>query len=224
MAMIQFFANADYADKYKRSYPKLQSVVANIGGVLKFIFFISRMFTVYISSQMMYMDLSNYIIDHDGEAGKIKRPVIQQGAIKVDNYIDNSNHMKSNDLSSHYMEMTKNINPRPRTLKSLTCLEAMLPSCGKGGKSKAFLSKSAKVIEKYMSLNFIIKKLSEFERFKQVIFNDKQQTLFKYVRYPTLIEHTNNFNDDKKLDKLTDDFVGVNDHDEKTRKLVKMID
>jgi hypothetical protein len=54
--------NSQYAELYKRSYPKIQSVMANIGGMLKFITFCAKIISEYFTSNMMYIDLSKEII------------------------------------------------------------------------------------------------------------------------------------------------------------------
>lgn len=49
-------------DLYKRTYPKIQYVFANIGGLLKIISTISSVFTKFITSQILDVELSNNFI------------------------------------------------------------------------------------------------------------------------------------------------------------------
>jgi hypothetical protein len=50
-------------DNYRRSYPKLQNVIANIGGVVSLLFSIARILAGYISDQMLSLLMGNYMFD-----------------------------------------------------------------------------------------------------------------------------------------------------------------
>jgi hypothetical protein len=64
---FSFMLNQNMILKFKRGYPKLQSVVANIGGIMKFIMMVSSLLSQYVSSQLFYVDLANYFIrDENG--------------------------------------------------------------------------------------------------------------------------------------------------------------
>jgi hypothetical protein len=60
--LITICLNENTIQKYKRTYPKLQTVVANIVGIVKFIMTVSHFIVTYITSQMLHVELSNVCI------------------------------------------------------------------------------------------------------------------------------------------------------------------
>lgn len=50
-------------DNYKRGYPKLQNVVADIGGVASLLFTIASVIAGYVSDQMLNLYMGNYMFD-----------------------------------------------------------------------------------------------------------------------------------------------------------------
>jgi hypothetical protein len=75
LAYYTFMLNANVFDSFKRTYPKLQTLVANIGGVIKFIVTLAQFFSRYVSEKMLSVHLANYFADlseHGGKGGEIK--------------------------------------------------------------------------------------------------------------------------------------------------------
>lgn len=65
IAVVQFTINSSQFDQYKRTYPKLQSVVANIGGIFKFITVIAQIISQFVTEKMMFVNLANWVIFFD---------------------------------------------------------------------------------------------------------------------------------------------------------------
>jgi hypothetical protein len=184
-------------DQYKRTYPKIQSVVANIGGVLKFIMTISSFLSKYISLQMLEVELSNnFICDKDKEQNK-NRKVVE---------MTSCNNLKSYPLSSTVTILNKNFpdkNMIPKNINStiseikkvkqrkrLTFVEALMPKkCLNKSSAKHSLNKYSKIIKTYMSTDNILKLFKDFENIKYLYLNEKQVELFEFMRSPTLNEH-----------------------------------
>lgn len=107
-------------DYYRRNYAKIQSVIASIGGKMKFIMTIEDFLNKYISSQMFDVDLSNYFIsemsgeDQEENKKKIKNIMISElkeakNNINNENYKTNLNS-KSNQQTENIMNIDKDQN------------------------------------------------------------------------------------------------------------------
>jgi hypothetical protein len=83
-ATFQILINQNSIEKYKRSFPKVQSLIANLGGIIKFILTISTFFSEYITSQMLMAELSNNFIYSDKDSIDLKPvPNIQSSGINL---------------------------------------------------------------------------------------------------------------------------------------------
>jgi hypothetical protein len=250
IALVQFFINTDYADKHKRFYPKIQTVVANIGGVLKFVFFFARIISHHVSSQMMYVDLSNSIIDHGVDGGTVHKT--NRGSVSTYinhlSAINNAGNLSSNVHSGVHIHKSltivnkanspigelsatpvrrKSIVPRVRTIKSLTVCEALMPTRFSANHSaKRMLERGQDVIMKFMSSNYVIKVLSEFERLKKVVLNERQHEMFKMVKFPQLHEHLVQLHDEKKMaPRISEEmFANINLNCEINTRLIKLLE
>jgi len=54
---------SDKGNKYNKSYPKIQTLIANIGGVIKGITLIFELLLQYISRKSLFLYFANYLID-----------------------------------------------------------------------------------------------------------------------------------------------------------------
>jgi hypothetical protein len=208
-AVLQISVTTAYADRYKRFYPKLQTVVANIGGVIKFVFFIAKMVSVYLTKQMMFFDLANSIINIDqfiesssgneGPGNQHKLSILPNLAPKVINLPNKSQSQSNNmiDLSKHDLGASglglrinaqKKQQLRDRSLK-LSMLDAICPMFLRRSASQHFLKESDIIVRHHLSADFILRFLSDFERFKKVVLTDDQYEVFKGARRLTLHEH-----------------------------------
>jgi hypothetical protein len=126
--------NENTLEKYKRTYPKLQSVIANVGGIIKFIMTLSNFIANYITSQMLDVELSNYFISNDDNKEFWKKTKGtrssssskgQLGHVYITTTISSSTLPKKihvNRKSSNYL------NPDEKFKRSLTFKEAVLPA------------------------------------------------------------------------------------------------
>jgi hypothetical protein len=184
-------------DYYKRTYPKIQSVVANIGGVLKFIMTISSFLSQYISSQMLGIELSNnFIYDKDKEGNKSSKGMEVTSFNNLKSYRPSSTATIFNKNLPNRVTTPKNfysniaIFKKIKERKSLTFFEALMPkNCLNMSSAKHSLNNYSKIIKTYMSTDNILKLFKDFENIKYLYLNEKQVELFDYMRCPTLQEH-----------------------------------
>jgi hypothetical protein len=63
LGMHSFQPITESFDNYNRSYMKLQTIVAYIGGIIKFVFTIAQIISKYVTSQMLFIHLGNFFAD-----------------------------------------------------------------------------------------------------------------------------------------------------------------
>ena len=97
--VIQFFLTPNSIDTYYRSFMKIQSVIANIGGAMSLILFFSKHLTEVISSRILYVKLLNEFVQYEDHEVKEKDKLTQLSnyeTFKFNNYFKN---IKKNDES-----------------------------------------------------------------------------------------------------------------------------
>jgi hypothetical protein len=175
---FQIFLNSRYADDYKRFYPKLQSVVANIGGIMKLITFVGQIITSFITSKYMYILLSNRIIKTDDD--NVKLPIERK---MID---ENRSDIKINNLTR---SSGKNV-----VFSKVGFFQIFLP-CGNNSK-RNLLKKCEDVIRKKLSVDQILKNMDELYKVKKLLLNPKQVEKLYEMGNMTIDEHINNINID----------------------------
>jgi hypothetical protein len=217
-ALLQIRPNTNVFDNFKRNYPKLQSIVANIGGVIKFIMIIAQVLSKYISSQMLQVDLSNnfhYPSDEaDNKLKKKKSHHIQLPSISSPEKTLTSNeeilgtyHKKSKKTSSpNISPIKKNLQSSSlgRTLnksglpskilykKNLSFKEALfLPFCVDKKSFKHSIKEYDRIIRAKLSSDYLIKIFSDFDNFKKIFLNENQMVLFENIKYSSLSDQLN---------------------------------
>jgi hypothetical protein len=180
-AVVKLTNNSLYTDRYKRFYPKLQTVVANIGGITKLVLFFAKFVTILITKQMMYFDLARCIISTSSATEKtLSFAPIQNNFIEDKDASDNN---IASNLEAH--KKVKEMQ-RPRKLRRLRVLDVICPC---RNKSTKFLNDSEWIVKRYLSLDIIMKSQITLERLKQVLLTEKQYGMFRYMRNPTVHEH-----------------------------------
>jgi hypothetical protein len=197
-AVLQINVTANFLDRYKRFYPKLQTVVANIGGVIKFVFFLAKIISSYLTKQMMLFHLSSCIIDYNDFCDNNKPMTNDNPSHKIVNFINennNGNNNGNNKMEVNTLKLTK-VNPARRRFR-LRFIDAFCPYFLRKSATKQFLEESDIVIRKHLSIDFILTLLSEFDRLKKILLTDNQYELFRNSRKPSVIEHKTRLFDDR---------------------------
>jgi hypothetical protein len=184
--IIQILSNERYADKYRRTYPKLQSVVASIGGVIELIWFCGRMICELITPAMMYLDIAHNFVDFSKSCDKSPKKNLTVFS-----------HISGIKLSSCSIV---NSDPYLYPKKEISFIDSVIPTRFTSKMSTRRVSDKCKeLITKKMSIEYIIKSLNDFERMKQIIFEESQIKLFDNLPNLKLDEQFN-----KKILKNTD--------------------
>ena len=94
--MIQIILNSNTIDINQRSYQKLQSVIANIGGAFNVVMVVSSFISKYITFQFLHVELLNdFLFNDDDESDKKKNDEITKATTnlyKFNNYINKINN------------------------------------------------------------------------------------------------------------------------------------
>ena len=181
----------DY-ETYIRSYPKLQSVIANIGGVVKFILAFSSEIVRYVSNIFYMIDFMVYFGKPKTKSSKNLlskdfKPDVQQ-------YNNNNSMTKILKTNNFVQEELKTAPDKGECTKTsilkkskkidYTFRKALFEKiffCRKGSKKITFNDYEKSICRK-LSTNNILKALAELEKLKNVLFDDEQRILFENIR------------------------------------------
>ena len=199
--------NENILEKYKRTYPKLQSVLANVGGIIKFIMTISNFITTYITSQMLDVEMSNYFISDDDNKDFRKRTIkktcssspskSQSEVLNFTTSVSGSpRHPKKMHVNVNllnYLHSDKKFN------RSLSFKEAVLPSCCVNKKSsKHQINGFSEIIRSRISLDHLLVVFRDFENLKNLLLNEEKKKELANMKSPTLKEYLG-LNNEKDL-------------------------
>jgi hypothetical protein len=222
-------------DKYKRFYPKLQTVLANIGGVMKFIMFIGQMITQIITTKIMYIDLSNSFVDHDikeneytnlnfmlnvnspiriqrkhsgkklFDAQKFKQPVIHHSKSKFLSKLHN-NISVYNINDIKVNNVNNENNEKFLTKKRMTLIESIISNtCCYKNKTKNIVKDCERIIKSNVSSENLLNITWEIEKLKQIVFDEKENKIFQNVPKLSILEHI------KRMKSSTENKINVVD-------------
>ena len=148
---------------------------------------------------MLAVDLSNYFADLSESNKKGQR-----GLITVSNKFTSAKENSFNKVKEGGQKNFKieefhtqsNLPPKlalKAPTKSMTFSEALWPKfCLKQHGSKHLLDDCEEVLKKKISLEYFLQVMAEFENLKQILLDEDQLYVFKYLRFPSLEEHLEN--------------------------------
>lgn len=197
---IQFNFNSFTIDKYSRTYQKLQSVVANIGGALKLILTLAQTFTRLITHHIYIFNLSSECI----ETSEVKKDQKQ----KRNNFVLEKNQVGvENKNYSVSEEMRRRLEPKVK--KVMTTWEATVPVClNKKNRKKILVQKYEELVKQMLSSSTVLKTTVQVEKLKSVLFTQDQFILFNMSRGQTAEELKSAIYDDKKkVTNLTEEVI-----------------
>ena len=243
--IVQFFAIESELERYKRTYPKFQSVLASIGGVMKLFVTVAQIFTNFLTYQMMVVDITNSFVHFKKADTRNVVPFRKRNSTTY-NFWSNTNKNSSLNLNQNYIEpeikgpsekFDTNGNSYSKTVENkkqnlaqnrnikLSCFEALCPrNCSAKNSAKRILDKCEKIYSKKMSVEYILKKFAELDRFKKVIFSEKEMIILDMIKFDTLEEtlkklEVKNFS--KQIDKIFQDLSDEIEKDSITNRLIK---
>jgi hypothetical protein len=179
------FILGESVDTYKRSFARLQSVVANIGGVVSSLMAISRFCAQFISSQMFTIFIGNFFADLSH--GLSPSPLNNEYA--SNKTLQNSFSLKKPE---NYTPVTnfKNKFAATRKIRTLSFWDALcFTKCVTVRSSKILLDPCEFIFRTQFSCEYLIKHLSEFEHLKRIYFSEEQMFVFKHLSLPSLQDH-----------------------------------
>jgi hypothetical protein len=179
--VVTISLNENSIEKYKRSYPKLQTVAASIGGIVKFIMTISEFIVIYITSQMLHVELSNVCISND-------EPQLQKMKKKKTDPIRLSQNSptRSFKLKTEQPTLT-NSNEKKASLSFTEA--ALLSCCVKKQSVKHKIHSFSSIIKSKISTDYFLTHFNDFENLKTLLLDSNLKSKFLYMRKPTLSEH-----------------------------------
>jgi hypothetical protein len=232
-SVVQYNLNGDSGDRYKRTYPKLQQLLANIMGVVNSILMVCSVISQYISYQMMIVDLSNIVIKHvDLDKAEISNLFkIKSGLLKT-----KTGKFKATELNTikKAAETTSTTANKPKQkkkplVKRLSVWEALCCSfCTKVTSAKRLLNPTELILRRQMSVDYFLRLHSEFERLKKIMLNDVQYKNFHQLMRPTIEEHMKTMTVQIKelymeVDKEDDPVPPLRGDDEVTQRMMKLM-
>ncbi len=170
----------------KRSYEKIQNLMADLGGILKFIITVASFITNFVTEKIFYVDMSNFFISNEDEKKNVAKRLNCSSFVNVNN-VEYSNSIKEsnkNNLNNFsFRAKTKKIKKK-KTLKTISVL---LP-CVKAYKNLN-VNVFKELIRKKVSTEEILKVDADFDNFKYLMLDDNEMVLFDYMKYKTVSQH-----------------------------------
>jgi hypothetical protein len=216
LSALTFNMEGAKVDSYNRSYQKLQTVMANIGGILKFITFISTFIVKYVSSQMLAVDLSNNFVCDEEKLQKTNTNLTRKSTITTD---------RSKSTVVPILNTSSPVIKTATRRRSLTFFEALMPKqWTKASSAKKNLDNYSDIIKFYMSTNNFLKLFKDFENLKYLYLNQKESEIFEYMRCDSLKEHLEKMQKIEKMQKLNEKNLNSICKDKYINNLLKSIE
>ena len=172
------FMNNPFIYSYKRTYMKAQTLLANIGGIIKGVTIISQILIFFVSNKLLDLELANQVVfplqklilEEDYEKSVMKSSKLAQldasknPVVKLQN--ESTLKQKQNTLSLNKIKLRLH--------------EIILPTscyCNKTKKNQ-FL-KQLSIVYSKLSINNLLKQLQEIEGIKRCLFTNDELKLFE---------------------------------------------
>ncbi len=186
LASVKLGVYDRWADHYGRYYDKIQSIPESIGGLMEFLIFIGEFLCESISEKIMFIKLSNKIIDHEKE--------------EEEKRIRNSKMLGAKTLSTTSNKSTRSNGSGNK--KKLSVFEAILPQkLASKNSARQILDHCEEIIKKKLSCEYLLGLTDQFSRLKHEVLDKRQVEKLKTKR--RIEEHINEI----RLDKSSDDSV-----------------
>ena len=99
---FQFSVYPYYGEKYTRTYSKIQSVIADVGGIISVVQIIGGIIVNLFSNNIMYAELGKHVLNDQKTSSSIKKIVnLRQGLLS-------KNHIKKKETPSENSKKAKN--------------------------------------------------------------------------------------------------------------------
>jgi hypothetical protein len=198
-------------DSVFRNYLKIQTVIANVGGLFKFFSLFFEIALLLFTRDSYYLDLlnENFRINDtkpfnaDDEFNDFKEDKKPQGVsihqnldVNLKAIQESGIHIKSKTLNAKGINDLRYLNEKVKFVKQGTKLNLSLCDfiktfyCRfydiKTKKNRHIYNKAVKVIKKCIDINEVITKLLEYEKFKQVVLDNNELIMFNASPCPNI--------------------------------------
>jgi hypothetical protein len=217
-AIFQFRLINNYSNKYIRSYEKFQSVIANIGGAANSIMVLVCIVTSFITEKMFHVSLSKYVVSFDAEEDqkKINSNIDKKVIIGTDSTKKLAN-VKTGDFE-HYKKFEK-----------VRCRDVLFKHCLRKNSLIHIEKKFEYIYRKKMSVDFLMRYQTEFDKLKYLLFDYNEQYLFdnmKNYHIKTVLRnlesrHTVDYDNDDVKKEIKKALANINPDDRISRNMIK---
>jgi hypothetical protein len=195
--LIQFsIFNSPSTTSYYRYYITISQLLANVGGIINVMFYILTILNNFVSKYNYEMNLMSHIFNFEENLGK-KYP-----------QVDNSSKNKLIDINnSHDLVIPNQIINIPQKVKpsfnkqqsvmvfhkisgkevfALKDKVIVIFGCCKDNKKKKLYTRGAQLLNYYTDFFSVVKKISEIDTIKYLLFDKKELQLIKFMKKPVV--------------------------------------
>jgi hypothetical protein len=177
--IFQILINERYSDNYSRTYQKLQSIIANIGGVLEAIWFMGTLIIELITPAMMYLDIAHDFVDL--RINNRSKPSRDLGGITI--------HNQTKLQSLHNVNENVGLKQSAQNIKlNLSIIDSILPKFTNKSSNRQLADRCKELVTKKLSIEYIINNMNQLERLKQIFLDQDQLRLFDNLPFFKLEE------------------------------------
>jgi hypothetical protein len=159
-------------DYYLRTYPKLQSLIAEVEGISNWVFYVTTFISIFFSEKPMNLEIFNNTI----KVKKMKTQNVRQPRnditvqifkeLKSDTSATVSNNYKSYNLDSSRKDVNSNRAPFRKKIKA-SYYEMIFPTCAiKNLNKRDLLEKAIKFNDKVLSVEKIVENVLDTHKLK----------------------------------------------------------
>lgn len=156
---IQISLDISYIERYQRSYVKLQSIVANIGGICSFSYFACGFLTKLFCKGSIILSINQRSSENYIKLAALHLKDSYSYRAKHNNFVKGNEKLSKTQVC-RIAEMTK------RKKESFGCLEVIFYKCWKGRDNCKFLREYEANVKRFLDIKNLIAFWKEFENNK----------------------------------------------------------
>ena len=218
---IEFAINKSNFDNYKRTYQRLQSLLAEIMSVVNLLFEIGRQLSNFLGDKKMSLNIIEYLINKNTlYTKKIRRKIIvlkdksrESSIRKINSEILNKSNNLDNSIKSKEFKLDPNkilkndnidaIDEKTKILKEVNYFHIIKSFLCFKDKKSLFINFCNNIIRQDMSIERILERFYKLEIAYHYISNEEKRKL-RYIKNKRILEI------DKKLDDFFDEIKAKN--------------
>ena len=225
---IEFAINKSNFDNYKRTYQRLQSLLAEIMSVVNLLFEIGRQLSNFLGDKKMSLNIIEYLINKNTlYTKKIRRKIIvlkdksrESSIRKINSEILNKSNNLDNSIKSKEFKLDPNkilkndnidaIDEKTKILKEVNYFHIIKSFLCFKDKKSLFINFCNNIIRQDMSIERILERFYKLEIAYHYISNEEKRKL-RHIKNKRILEI------DKKLDDFFDEIKTKRNHEIKNK-------